>query len=247
LRGGNKVSVVVLRIEKSDSVLSIVLDGTWRRLNTGNKELVAEERTKLALGRGRMTAEERLADVDFELLDTSYWRQYASRRRLTRPIAEAMQHLGLAKRRADGLPKPTWAAELLFAEETGGLLGTKAALWLFHYKGEAVEHGPVPNLLKPPVSFSGPLTVQIRDAYRAVLGELALGVQIGPFVFEIAQRYPTRVILEAITNAVIHRDYSIQADIHIRLFSLGMDIASPGALPGKGQRVLRAARQRKRR
>ena len=34
------------------------------------------------------------------------------------------------------------------------------------------------------------------------------------------------------TNAVIHRDYSIKDDIHIRIFDNRIEIASPGTLPG---------------
>ena len=104
---------------------------------------------------------------------------------------------------------------------------------MFHYKGDRVEHGATPNLLKPPVSFSGPILIQIQESYRYVLAELATGVQLGPLGFEIVQRYPARVIREAITNAVIHRDYSLPVDIHIRLFSDRIDVENPGTLPGR--------------
>lgn len=233
LRDGSKGSVVVLTITKSDSVHSIVLDGTWQRLTKGNKELVAEEITRLALDRGKTTAEERLADVDFRLLDGRLWKSYASERRLTREMPEALEHLGLAKQNAEGKLLPTWAAVLLFAEEPGGLLRTKAAIRIFHYKGERVEHDATPNLVRPPRTIGGALAVQIAETYRAVLDELASGVQMGPKGFEIAQRYPTRVIKEAITNAVIHRDYSLPADIQIRIFADRIEVASPGVLPGK--------------
>ena len=66
-----------------------------------------------------------------------------------------------------------------------------------------------------------------------VLDELASGVQMGPLGFEIVQKYPTRVIKEAITNAVIHRDYSIPSDIQIRIFPDRVEVISPGTLPGK--------------
>jgi ATP-dependent DNA helicase RecG len=44
--------------------------------------------------------------------------------------------------------------------------------------------------------------------------------------------YPTEAIHEVVTNAVIHRDYSIKDDIHIRIFDNRIEIASPGTLPG---------------
>lgn len=233
LRDGNKGSIAILDIDKSDAVHSVVLDGTWQRLNKGNKELVAEEINRLSFDRGRTTAEARLADVDFRLLNGRLWKSYASERRLTREMPDALEHLGLAKRNAAGKLLPTWAAILLFAEDPGGLLQTKAAIRIFHYMGAWVEHGPTPNLVRPPRTINGPLIVQIAEAYRAVLDELASGVQMGPMGFEIAQKYPTRVIKEAITNAVIHRDYSIPADIHIRIFADRIEVVSPGVLPGK--------------
>jgi ATP-dependent DNA helicase RecG len=41
-----------------------------------------------------------------------------------------------------------------------------------------------------------------------------------------------RVIVEAITNAVIHRDYRLNSDIAIRIFSDRIEVESPGLLGG---------------
>ncbi len=233
LRDGALGQLVLVHVAKGDDVYSIVLAGTWMRVGRGNRQMTADEVIRLRFERGKITAETQLADISFELLDTDLWRAYASKRRLTRNLPNALQHLGLARKTAEGILHPTHAAILLFAEQPGGLLGTKAAVRVFHYKGERVEHNAVPNLQKPPVSFAGPLLTQISDAYEYLLNELATGVQMGPLGFEIVQRYPARVIKEAITNAVIHRDYSIPSDIHVRIFVDRIEIESPGALPGK--------------
>lgn len=45
-------------------------------------------------------------------------------------------------------------------------------------------------------------------------------------------RYPERVIKEAITNAVIHRDYRLNRDIQIRIFDNRIEVESPGLFPG---------------
>src|SRR5262249_35304650 len=45
-------------------------------------------------------------------------------------------------------------------------------------------------------------------------------------------RYPTEAIKEIVVNAVIHRDYSLGDDIHIKIFDDRIDITSPGKLPG---------------
>ena len=74
LRDGTLGSVVFLRIEKSTRIHSIVDDGTFRRLDKGNKELTAPEINELSFARGTITAESQLESVDFDLLDTDYWR-----------------------------------------------------------------------------------------------------------------------------------------------------------------------------
>ena len=45
-------------------------------------------------------------------------------------------------------------------------------------------------------------------------------------------RYPDKALHEIITNAVLHRDYSVLDDVHIRIFENRIEIESPGRLPG---------------
>lgn len=231
LRTGKPGTVLLLHVPKSAAVHSIVDGGTYVRNGRTNRQIAASEITELALKRGTATVVGAPVDVPFDLLDTATWREYAEARRLTRKLPEALQHLGLAKPGDDGRLRPTAAAVLLFAEEPGGLLDRKCAVRIFHYKGERVEHGDSPNLLRPPRTVTGPVIALIRGAEAASLDELATGVHVGPLGFEIAQKYPVRAIREAITNAVIHRDYRISADIHVRIFDDRIEVESPGLLP----------------
>ena len=122
---------------------------------------------------------------------------------------------------------------LLFAEDPSGVIAAKTAIRIFHYHGTETGTDPNTSLVREPVTVGGPLIRQITDAKQAVINELAEKVQYGPFGFEIVQRYPVRVIAEAVTNAVIHRDYRLIADVMIRIFSDRIEIESPGLLPGK--------------
>lgn len=45
-------------------------------------------------------------------------------------------------------------------------------------------------------------------------------------------KYPHETLHEIITNAVLHRDYSIASDIHLRIFDNRIEVESPGRLPG---------------
>ncbi|MBI4237710.1 MAG: putative DNA binding domain-containing protein [Deltaproteobacteria bacterium] len=232
LRDGSAGSILVVKVSKSYTVHSIVDGGTFVREDNTNRHLSASQITELSMQRGATSAVNILADVPFELLNTIYWKEYRDYRKLTRDIDQALFHLGLARKDEKGKLLPTRAAVLLFAEEPAGLLDTKCSIRIFHYKGESIEHKVETNLLRTPKSVMGPLKVQITSARDIVIDSLATGVQVGPLGFEIAQRYPVRVITEAITNAVIHRDYRISADIHIRIFANRIEIESPGVLPG---------------
>jgi ATP-dependent DNA helicase RecG len=206
--------------------------GTYVRERKSNRQLNAAEITELSLKRGSMSIVNALVDVPFELLDTIYWKEYRDQRKLTRPTDEALSHLGLARKNDASKLVPTRAAVLLFAEEPSGLLDSKCSIRIFHYKGDSIEHKAQTILMRPPKTIGGPLKVQITGARETILDALSTGVQVGPLGFEIVQKYPVRVITEAITNAVIHRDYRLPADIHIRIFANRIEVESPGVFPG---------------
>ncbi|MFB1485767.1 MULTISPECIES: helix-turn-helix domain-containing protein [unclassified Thiocapsa] len=214
LRDGTEGHVMLLRVPQSPKVHSILDNGTWTRLDASNREMTASEITELAYRRGVITAESEPVPVPFELLETETWQRFATNRGfLTGDLADRMFRIGLAKRIAGEL-QPVRAAVLLFAEEPGGLLAaqqTRADVRVFHYRGNRVEPGSVPNLLKPPKTISGPLPAQIARASAYVLDSLAAGLTLAASGFKTVHRYPERVIKEAITNAVIHRDYRLGA------------------------------------
>lgn len=190
LRSGQIGSVCFLRVPKSPTVHSIVNDGTFRRLDRSNVQLTAHQVNELCFARGTISAESQVFEIDFDLLDTPFWRQYATVRKLTRPLPEALRHIGLARPDHAGVLRPTRAAVLLFAEDPAGLLAGKASVRIFRYKGDRIQHDPTPNLLKPPKTIGGPLIRQIADALEYLKGELATGVEMGPLGFEVVQRYP---------------------------------------------------------
>jgi ATP-dependent DNA helicase RecG len=232
LRNGAEGTLVVVEVSKSTMAHSVVEDGTWKRLERGNREMTAKEVNELCFARGVISAETEIVPVPFELLDSDYWKTFCQTRKLTTgDIGDRMFRIGLAKKQKDVL-QPTRAAVLLFAEDPSGIMACKAAIRIFHYTGTRIEHGPVPNLNKTPKTISGPLIRQIEEAYDYVLNEIARGLRLAASGFETVHRYPIRVIKEAITNAVIHRDYHIDRDIHIRIFDNRIDVESPGLFPG---------------
>lgn len=235
LRDGQAGHVVLLRVEKSEQVHSIVGNGTWTRMDASNRELSAAEIADLAYQRGIKSAETLPMPVALDLLNTDAWRSYCTTRGLAdMDLAVRLPKLGLAVP-VDGALQPLLAALLLFADEPGALLagqGMRADIRVFHYKGRAVLAGEVPNLLLPPKTITGPAVEQIARAQAYVLERLAVGLTMEGSGFKTRYRYPERVIKEAITNAVVHRDYRLNRDIHIRIFDDRVEVESPGRLPG---------------
>jgi ATP-dependent DNA helicase RecG len=236
LRDGSAGAVVLVQVPQSDKVHSIVDDGTWTRLTSGNREMTAAEIAELSYRRGVRSAESEPVPIDWALLETPVWAEFAAARGFsrTRPMPEQMAQLGLAEKVA-GEWVPRRAAVLLFAEEPGGLLaaqGTRAEVRLVIYQGKAAEAGAKPNMKKPPRTLRGPLIRLIDDTVRVVLDELSAGVELAASGFKAHHRYPERVVKEAIVNAVIHRDYRLNRDILIRIFDDRMEVDSPGVFPG---------------
>lgn len=237
LRDGTAGEVALLKVPQSAKVHSIVDDGTWTRLERSNRELSAGEITELSFARGVVSAESQTLALPFELVDTGTWRLYCETRGLTQgDLRMRMENLALARRGAQGELSPTRAAVLLFADDPNALMAgyaeSRASIRVFHYSGTQIEHGPAPNLRRAPKSISGPLIQQINNAHTYVLEQLATGFTMAASGFKTVHRYPERVVKEAITNAVIHRDYRMNKDIVIRLFDNRIEVESPGVFPG---------------
>jgi ATP-dependent DNA helicase RecG len=236
LRDGSAGALMLINVPASDKVHSILDDGTWMRGQKSNREMTAPEITELSYRRGVRSAESEPVDVDFELLDTETWRLYLRGRGLAPTgIADQLYRIGLAKK-VGGELQPLRAAVLLFADQPGALLagiGTRADVRVFHYQGNAILEGEVPNLRKPPKTLSGPIYSLIAQTHVYLLDELASGLTLAASGFRTVHRYPERVIKEAITNALIHRDYRLNRDTQIRIFDNRLEVASPGLFVGR--------------
>ncbi|HVT19689.1 MAG TPA: ATP-binding protein [Thermoanaerobaculia bacterium] len=125
--------------------------------------------------------------------------------------------------------KPTVAGVVLFAEEPQALLPKRSGIKIYRYKTSAAE-GTRDTLAGDPVSVERDAYQQIRNAVHetaAIIESVRVNTPDG---LE-AVKYPITALHEIITNAVLHRDYSIADDIHIRIFDNRVEVVSPGTLP----------------
>lgn len=126
--------------------------------------------------------------------------------------------------------KPTVAALLLFAEEPQAILPKRSGIKIYRYQTTASE-GSRETLAANPISVEGHAYRQIFDAVTQT-AEIIESVRVKTSDGLESVKYPTTALHEIITNAVLHRDYSVADDIHIRIFDNRVDVDSPGTLPG---------------
>lgn len=124
--------------------------------------------------------------------------------------------------------KPTVAGIVLFAEEPQAVLPKRTGIKIYRYKTTAQE-GTRDTLDGDPQSVEGNAYEQIAQAVRAT-AQIIESVRVNTPEGLEAVKYPITALHEIITNAVLHRDYSIADDIHIRIFDNRVEVASPGTL-----------------
>lgn len=126
--------------------------------------------------------------------------------------------------------KATVFAVLLFAEETQAILPKRSGLKIYRYKTSSDE-GSRETLDFDPISIEGNSYSQIYQAVEET-ADIIETIRLQTVDGLVPVNYPQEAIHEIITNAVIHRDYSITDDIHIRIFDNRVEVLSPGTLPG---------------
>jgi ATP-dependent DNA helicase RecG len=125
--------------------------------------------------------------------------------------------------------KPTVASALLFSDEPQAALPKQSAIKIYRY-ATTDEIGSRASLMGQPLTIEGPVYDVIRDAVRTTV-DLVQGIRVlTPNGFEEIT-YPEVTLHEIITNAILHRDYSIADDVHVRIFDNRVEVESPGGLP----------------
>lgn len=147
---------------------------------------------------------------------------------MTAVIPNVENELWIQKQKLCKGDLPTVAGVILFSEEPQITLPKRSAIKIFRYKTSGVADRDM--LSEQPLSIEGCAYDQIYSAVRTTKGIIESMKRLG-VGFESIQ-YPEETLHEIITNAVIHRDYSIATDIQIRIFDNRIEVESPGKLPG---------------
>lgn len=225
------VRIGLLVIPKVGDGFRSIENHVYIRQEKGNKRLSPQEIVHFAYVKGFERADKELVKVDFNLLKTLYYESWRKKRGIAEDSIETvLEKTGLSRKDTDDRLLPTRAAVLLFAEFPNDLLDTKCTIRIFQYEGSLETVKETLNLLGTPKTIGGPVIKQINEAHEYVLTLLRAGIRV-PSGFVTTYRIPERAIKEAITNAIIHRDYHTKRDIEIKIFEDRIEIESPGLFP----------------
>lgn len=200
-----------------------------------------EARRRLEYAKGVHSFENELANADLPLVtESEIVRNFITN---VVPTAEPAEYLRKQTLIRDD--RPTVAAVLLFADEPQAILPKRCGIKIYRFKTTAAEGFREAEAFIPK-TVEGCLYNQITTAVSLTTDIIQQIPKMGAGAeFEQVQ-YPPETLHEIITNAVIHRDYSITDDIHIRIFDNRIEVQSPGRLPAnmtvKNLTTQRAAR-----
>lgn len=119
---------------------------------------------------------------------------------------------------------------LLFSDLPQAVIPKNCGIKIYRYK-TANDEGFRESLAFNPITIEGDIYRQIKTAVKKTREIVESIPKLGDFGLEKIN-YPTETLHEIITNAVLHRDYSIADDVHIRIFDNRIEVESPGRLPG---------------
>lgn len=119
---------------------------------------------------------------------------------------------------------------LLFCDEPAVYLPKRSSIKIMRYKTKEEDIGRE-FLDGTPLTVEGDAYNLIFNSVKATKGILEGIQKLGESGLGTIQ-YPDETLHEVITNAVLHRDYSIVADVQIRIFDNRVEVESPGKLPG---------------
>lgn len=225
--------VVVIAVPEVRGRIVTTPDGRLlRRIGSDNQPLIGDQLARFVRERSETSAEEEpiLGPAEFDLDAVN--RALATDGKgpcVSEDLVSALVDLGVAVPQAPPLdPRITVAAAVLFARDPRALT-SGASVQLVRRTGV----GPGPGPTEERVELSAPidqLVDQVLDfvarhtkRYQVVIGARR----------EVWPEYPTRVVREAVLNALAHRDYGRSGStVDITIWDDRIEIRSPGGLPG---------------
>lgn len=231
LKVKGKGLVLHFGIPKSPKVHYTAAGDCYIRVNAQKRKIKGERITQLSYSKGAEPYERKAVDdVDVnEIVESKALVGYMKRvgTHLEPSIFLRKQRL-LTK--SDGERVPNVGCVLLFDEEPQATLETRCAVKVYRLRTTEKDYQRE-QLEEMPVTINGTVEDIIGKAINQV-SEYIDGASFQDGGRLVKLQYPAEALKEILVNAVIHRDYSLNDDIHIRIFDNRVEVQSPGKLPG---------------
>ncbi|MFD6466649.1 ATP-binding protein [Streptomyces goshikiensis] len=217
--------VLHINARKSRAIRKTADGKIYKRLSAQNTPVISEDAlTALRRQKGLESFESETLPIDVDVVTNS--EAIIEYLLSAVPVAEPETYLRKQYLLASG--KPVVAAALLFADEPQACLPKRCGIKIYRYSSEEQSRD---RLVEDPVTVEGALYKQIYDAVDKTVEIVAAAAYLDEDGLR-SVKYPHEALHEIIANAVLHRDYSVTDDIHIRIFENRIEIQSPGRLPG---------------
>ena len=200
--------------------------GTYVRIGSSNR-LASQEMLESLERKRRKISFDAVAVYDLSLADINIKGFKADFKKATgRNLTEQhLKNMGLLVSERDRT-HPTHAALLLSDSPARKHLFPYAKVECARFKGTDTK------VFLDQATIEGPIYAAVEPSLAFIKKNIALGSRIGEVYREDRWEYPLGAIREAITNAIIHRDYAILgSDIKVAIFDDMLEITSPGPLP----------------
>lgn len=227
----DKGYILHISIPKSPKVHYTSQKKCYIRVNARKKEIKGDRILALSYSKGAYSYEKQPVEhveID-DVIHSPYFNDY-----LRRVESSLEPNLFLKKQRLiskkNGEQYPNVGCILLFDEEPQASLDTRCAIKIYRLRTTTSEYRRE-QLESLPITINGPLEKQINDTLEKIDEILSNATYNVSGRLEKLQ-YPVEAIKEILVNAVIHRDYSINDDIHVKIYDNRIEIFSPGRLPG---------------
>ena len=225
LAGGKPVLLV--EVPQGDALHERRRGGAYIRVGASKRLMTSDERMRLAQRRGqarfRWFDEQPVPGTGFRTLDEDLWKPFLSSAGAADPEA-ALEKMGFLALDEHGVKRATVAGLLLCSRAPQEWL-PNACITATCYRGRDRTTGQIDAQ-----TITGPLNRQITEAVAFALRNMRVAAHKAPAREELPQ-YSDEALFETVTNAVVHRDYSIQGTrTRLSMFEDRVEIQSPGAL-----------------
>ncbi len=224
-------NVVIIEVKESKSKPVFAFDRVYKRVGKSNHRVSSDEIREMALEGKKIYWDEQICeDASLEDIDEEKIRRFVKEARRQRglnisdgtPLKEILIKIKLLKDK-----KLTNAALLLFSKEPKFL---QSEIKCIRFSGNE----PV----KPYIDFQtleGSVFNLVDRAEDFVLRNIRKSIWLVPGQVQREEKYeyPPDAIREAVTNAVVHRDYNSPSKVQVRVFDNRIEVWSPGLLPNE--------------